>query len=67
MVDLFVCLFLFFVEKGERENCLEMAVSHKDTYLTSMSNRRHVGEKAATILKDYGEERVSFEEIQIFV
>lgn len=63
MVDLFVCLFLFFVEKGERENCLEMVVSYKDIYLIFMFNRRYVGEKVVIILKDYGEERVLFEEI----
>lgn len=39
---------------------MEMAMSKKDTYPTSKTNRRHVGEKAATIPEDFKEERAFF-------
>lgn len=58
-------VFSFF--GGERENCLEMAMSTRTLNPTSRSNRRYVGEKVATIPEDYREERMLSREIQVFV
>ena len=60
-----VRFFLFF--GGERDNCLEMAMSTRTLNPTSRSNRRYVREKVATIPEDYREERMLSRAIQVFV
>ena len=57
--------FFFFWEQGD--NCLEMALSTRNLNPPSRSNRRHVGEKVATIPEDYRDGKMLFREIQAFV